>query len=142
MMKIKYMIFGIILTLVISFVTIKTTYCFMTVGEELEVSFDTMGGEQIQNIVYNYGVNTLTNKLPTPEKEGYTFDGWYLEKEYNTKINDVPYPNFNNNKIVTLYAKWSLGNDEKKYYILPGIIILFIIALLVIVTKKKKQVKR
>lgn len=97
----------------LGFVTYKTTYCFMTIGDKLIISFDTMGGETIENITYTYGINTLTNKLPTPQKEGYKFGGWYLEKEYKTEIKEVPYPEFSNNAIITLYAKWDIETNKK-----------------------------
>jgi len=55
--------------------------------------------------------------LPTPTKEGYTFEGWYKDEALNTKVEAI---NFNeisqlenenteecsSDFIVTLHAKW------------------------------------
>src|SRR5690554_3739395 len=44
------------------------------------------------------------NEAFIPEKEGYTFDGWYMDSNYNN-----PYtPYFNYEKDLSLYAKWSI----------------------------------
>lgn len=49
-------------------------------------------------------------ELPELEKEGYTFGGWYLDKECNTdSFVDSPYTVTDN---VTLYAKWT---EETQY---------------------------
>ena len=138
---IKMAIICIILLGAIGTISYKTTYCFMTIGEKQEISFNTMGGTPINNIIYNYGINTLTNKLPTPTKNGYNFKGWYLEKEYVTKINDIPYPNFSNDEIVTLYAKWELPSNNNNFIII-GISSTLLVSLAflsyVIITRNKK----
>lgn len=142
--KIKILILGFVLTIFLGFVTFKATYCFMTIGDELVVSFNTMGGEEIKNITYTYGVNTLTNKLPTPEKEGYTFEGWYLEKEYNTQIKDVPYPEFIQDTAITLYAKWSV-ESKKENSLIIGIVTLLLVMLLLsilIISNKNKSISK
>ena len=44
------------------------------------------------------------NEAFIPEKEGYVFDGWYMDRTYNN-----PYtPYFNYKKDLRLYAKWSI----------------------------------
>src|SRR5690554_3227996 len=44
------------------------------------------------------------NEAFIPEKEGYAFDGWYMDRTYNN-----PYtPYFNYKKDLRLYAKWSI----------------------------------
>lgn len=61
------------------------------------VTFDTNGGNNIDSIKVEK--NTVIGNIPTPEKEGYTFIGWYV----GTKV-------VNENTIVTddlkLVAKW------------------------------------
>lgn len=51
-----------------------------------------------------------TDKLTIPEVEGYTFDGWYADKDHNTKF-DFSTPITSN---TTVYAKW-----EKNAPVLP-----------------------
>lgn len=55
-----------------------------------------------------YNVTTETFNLPTPTRTGYTFDGWYSEDTYTTKVTEIKKGTTGN---ITLYAKWS----ETKY---------------------------
>ncbi|MBE5958896.1 MAG: hypothetical protein E7254_08575 [Lachnospiraceae bacterium] len=56
-------------------------------------------------------------KLKTPERKGYVFEGWYLDKEFNEKISSIGKDVVGD---VTLYARWTLeplnivseGNDN------------------------------
>lgn len=61
------------------------------------VTFKTNGGSEIKNMSVKSG--SKLEKIADPKKEGYIFDGWYLEGEefdFNSKITDN----------VTLVAKW------------------------------------
>ncbi|MCL1702653.1 InlB B-repeat-containing protein [Lysinibacillus sp. Bpr_S20] len=65
------------------------------------VTFDTNGGGEVAS--QTVGDNKLVEVLVAPHKEGYTFDGWYKDKELTVPwdfANDVVTKN------VTLYAKW------------------------------------
>lgn len=53
-----------------------------------------------------------TDKLTIPEVEGYTFDGWYADKDHNTKF-DFTQPIKSN---TTVYAKWT-AKDYKVSFI-------------------------
>ena len=59
----------------------------------------TTGGKQIK-------YDSVYGALETPTKEGYTFNGWFTEKNGGTKVNsdDV----FKSTKDVTLYAQWTI----------------------------------
>ena len=55
-------------------------------------------------------------KLPEPTKEGYSFEGWYLDSDFTTKYDPDEIVKGNNE----LYAKWSVNtyrlivhNDEE-----------------------------
>lgn len=63
------------------------------------VTFNTDGGNPISSINKDY--DTKLTELPIPEKEGYTFDGWYID---DAKINNS-YVVKNN---ITLKAKWTI----------------------------------
>ena len=52
-----------------------------------------------------------TDKLTIPEVEGYTFDGWYTDKDHNTKF-DFSTPITSN---TTVYAKWTAKNYEVSF---------------------------
>lgn len=75
-----------------------------------------------KTITYIYGINDYTTKkvpigsevvLETPTKDGYNFDGWYLEDTYENQVSS-PYT-INDN--IILYAKWT----EKVYYVVSFI---------------------
>lgn len=65
------------------------------------VIFDTMGGSEIDST--RVGVQGTVKEPSAPVRDGYTFDGWYADKEYT-----APY-DFSTKvtKSFTLYAKWT-----------------------------------
>ena len=90
MNKIKYLLFVMLFVVMLSACGSK----------ELTINFVTGTSEQIETITVKSG-KKLTN-LPTPQtREGYTFDGWFLDREFKTK-----YTNQTLKKDTTLYAKW------------------------------------
>lgn len=73
---------------------------------EHKIKFNTNGGNEIADAIVSYG-NKVT-KPTDPEKEGYIFNGWYvdstLENEYDFDTEVT--------KDLTLYAKWSEGETN------------------------------
>ena len=65
------------------------------------VTFNTDGGSQIDNQKVMYG--QLVDIEETPVKEGYTFTGWYLDKDC-TKQFDVNKDTVSDS--LTLYSGW------------------------------------
>ena len=69
-----------------------------------EVKFDANGGAVTpETMTVTYG--DVYGELPTPTREGYTFAGWFTEKEYGTQVTAVT-------KVTTagkhtLYAHWT-----------------------------------
>ena len=65
------------------------------------VSFDTRGGKLIQEMAVEEGT---AYDPPTPEREGYTFTGWYSSPDLNRpwKEDDIITDN------TTLYASWQI----------------------------------
>ena len=49
------------------------------------------------------------NSQNNPSKEGYNFEGWYLDNEYKTPVN----PDDLINSDIVLYAKWSVVETSK-----------------------------
>ena len=84
-----------------------------------KISFDMNGGQGAidyriiwNNSPYSYlflYTKTLNSAnyigLPTPEREGYEFDGWYTEAVGGTKVTNNT--TFNNASNTTLYAHWT-----------------------------------
>lgn len=66
---------------------------------------------------YNGGTKEIESKeviykqeygyLPTPKKEGYTFEGWYIDKDFNKKIETTTIDTIKENH--TLYAKYNIN---------------------------------
>ena len=69
--------------------------------ENFTVEFNTNGGSDIPSVVIEEG--SYAPVPNAPEKDGYTFDGWYLDNETFEQKFDFTVP-VNGN--VTVYAKW------------------------------------
>ena len=65
-----------------------------------QISFDSMGGNEVEDIVANYGDKISAPVIP--ERRGYIFKGWYKEKSFDTLFAFETMPAEN----VKLYAKW------------------------------------
>ncbi len=75
---------------------------FLSFSSRLTVTFDTEGGEYIPPIV---DVKSF-EEIPAPTKQGYTFAGWYDNKNFEGgKLTNLP------NKVgqVTLHANWRIN---------------------------------
>jgi uncharacterized repeat protein (TIGR02543 family) len=65
---------------------------------------------------YNTGSATIT--LPTPTKDGYTFDGWYNNAEFTgTAVTEIPAGSTGNR---TFYAKWNHIQNTNSDHCTPG----------------------
>ena len=70
------------------------------------ITFNSNDGTSVAPQNVNAG-EKLTEPTPAPTREGFTFDGWYEDSTFSTKINyDTPITDN-----MTLYAKWT----ENKY---------------------------
>ena len=69
------------------------------------VKFDTNGGSHIESVKAMH--SQVLRDIETPVKEGYVFDGWYLDKdctnEWDIESNPVE-------GSITLYAGWQSKN--------------------------------
>ena len=68
--------------------------------KEITISFDTQGGSEIAPITIRSGESLTLPKAPT--KDGYVFDGWYLDSNCIEEYED----SYVVSKNITLYAKW------------------------------------
>lgn len=66
------------------------------------ITFDSQGGSDIADIVIEAGATITIPANPT--KTGYTFDGWYLDEDYETSADDIIGQDISSS--ITLYAKW------------------------------------
>ncbi len=77
------------------------TSCDKEQPTKYEVVFRSNGGTTYYNVA-GYSGDTIT--LPTPTKEGYTFQGWYTDSKFETEVLGETYTIDIGR---TLYAKWS-----------------------------------
>ena len=73
-------------------------------GTEFTISFDANGGfcsTSKKSVAYG----STYGKLPIPEKEGYSFSGWFTSADDGTEITSSSMVNITANQ--TLYAHWS-----------------------------------
>ena len=68
---------------------------------EITISFESNGGSQQESLTYDLTDQNLN--LPEPTKEGYVFDGWYVDDEF---IEVFSFDNIEKINEITLYAKW------------------------------------
>lgn len=78
--------------------------CLVACGEEtvkITVTFDTQGGSDVAPIIVETGKEITLPENPT--KEGYIFDGWYIDKDLLDEF--IATQTIAEN--ITLYAKWA-----------------------------------
>ena len=73
-----------------------------TNNKDLSLSFDVDGGEKIENQVVTQ--NSKYGDLPTPEKEGYTFEKWVYE-DGSEVLEDTIIPTGTNHTITAVYEE-------------------------------------
>lgn len=93
------------------------------------IKFETDGGRKVNDLNYCYDCGSSSFKLPTTSKEGYTFDGWYIDKGLTKKLDGIFIKDAYNSLIefipdeigcdvkkvhTTLYAKWIKNGDTKE----------------------------
>ena len=108
-------------------VTKKLHFCCTLYTSETQnytIILDTDGGKPLENVQYMRGLpgHSEVLHLPTPEKDGYEFEGWFSSTTYETQIleNTEDYAKINfaeatdeyscpitNSYIGTVYAKWN-----------------------------------
>ena len=70
---------------------------------EYSISFNSNGGSVVDTITQDY--NSSVTAPSAPSKEGYTFAGWYSDKDLTKAYNFSTMPAEN----ITLYAKWTVN---------------------------------
>ena len=71
-----------------------------------DLKFDTNGGSDIDTVT-EWEYSTIDLDEYVPEKEGYKFVGWYADKDFDKKIDEVYLT-----KDTTVYAKWEKVAEE------------------------------
>ena len=68
------------------------------------VDYEENGGTNDDTNPTTYNVETATITLKNPTKDGFTFNGWYKESTFNTKVTQITKGSHGN---IKLYAKWT-----------------------------------
>jgi len=80
--------------------------------EVYEIDYRLKGGRFDDDYRDYYDVSTKTFKLTSPVRTGYTFEGWYKDKKFKTRVTQIEKGSTGN---ITLYAKWSVNKYKIKY---------------------------
>lgn len=75
------------------------------------LKFETNGGSNIED--FNFTVEDSIVFLPVSYKEGYIFDGWYLDESLNFKLDYKDFPT----EDIILYAKWISQKHSINFYV-------------------------
>ena len=75
--------------------------------ETYTISFDSNFGTAVESIQVNE--NELVVEPAAPTREGYTFEGWYIDINFTQEVN---FETFIPTKNITLFAKWTKNEDN------------------------------
>ena len=90
----------------------KTVYAKWT-PVVYDIIYELDGGTNSENNPATYTVETPTIEFAAPSKTGYTFNGWYAEKDFSgDNVTELPQSSYGN---VTLYAKWTANKYTITY---------------------------
>ncbi|MFH1693468.1 MAG: InlB B-repeat-containing protein [Bacillota bacterium] len=92
---------------VIAFLLLSFSIAACTGAESITISFETNGGNEIEDMVVETTDSSF--ELPTPVKEGYSFDGWFVDEELT---NPFAFAFLLSSTSLTVYAKWISGITE------------------------------
>ncbi len=81
-----------------------TVYAGWLPAESGKIVFDSNGGSAESELVGTVGDTVRQDMLPVPEKEGYSFEGWYTED--GQPYVSGPFAS----GVLTLYARWGKSN--------------------------------
>lgn len=129
---------------------VKNEIACDVVEEKFTISFNTNGGNKIDSIDIKKGIDT-TKKIEKPVRDGYEFNGWYLDEKLTQKVTfktlgDIkPEKYVDSNgcivgyKNISLYASWT--KNEHNPNTSDNIIIYISLGLLlimgsIVITKK------
>lgn len=82
------------------------------------ITYNLNGGTNPSGVSTNYNINTATITLPTPNRSGYTFAGWYTNSSFTGSAVTSIAKGSTGNKV--FYAKWTPANYTISYNLNGG----------------------
>lgn len=82
------------------------------------ITYNLNGGTNPSGVSTNYNINTATMTLPTPNRSGYTFAGWYTNSSFTGSAVTSIAKGSTGNKV--FYAKWTPANYTISYNLNGG----------------------
>lgn len=82
------------------------------------ITYNLNGGTNPSGVSTNYNINTATITLPTPNRSGYTFAGWYTNSSFTGSAVTSIAKGSTGNKV--FYAKWTPVNYSISYNLNGG----------------------
>lgn len=76
------------------------------------ITFDGNGGDVSQTTIY-VNLGSVYGSLPTPERNGYRFDGWFTGRVGGTQISESSTVSFAGDQ--TLFAHWTQASEETHF---------------------------
>ncbi len=68
-----------------------------------KITYRKNGGKLPSSVIGSYNFKTKTFTLPKPTRKGYDFDGWYKDKKWKHRVDQLKRGSTGN---LTVYAKW------------------------------------
>lgn len=91
------------IVIAVSIVALLAAMAFLVKHNGFTVTFDTNGGSYVESVKVMYG-ETVPAPPKNPVKEGYTFNGWYLDRDCTSQW-DMEKGLVNDS--FTLFAGWT-----------------------------------
>ena len=77
-----------------------------------DITYKLSGGKNNRKNPADYKITTETIELKKPKKKGYTFKGWYSDREFDKKVTEIKKGSTGD---LTLYAKWNAKEYDINY---------------------------
>ncbi len=88
--------------MILAFLFLSIGIASCTGSQKVLVIFEENGGAEIEDV--EISISSTSVQLPTPTREGFTFDGWFLDAELTQPFTLASL--LTQNASLTLYAKW------------------------------------
>ena len=89
--------------MILAFLFLAIGIASCTGTQNIKVSFEENGGNEVEDI--EISINSTSVQLPDPTRDGYTFDGWFLDAELTQPFTLASL--LTQSGAITLYAKWT-----------------------------------